>query len=286
MLDERGVTQGLYHQIDAGGVHTVEAGVPTEAMVTIFVNGRELASLMCTPTDQDALALGFLLNEGLIGGRADVRVCYVCRAGGCADIWLDYEVSDAPRRQIITSGCVGGVTFDDLTQTRSPLESSLTAAPAQLQRLMSALYGAATLHHRAGGVHTSALCRGEELLLVAEDVGRHNTLDKLRGMALNADLDTKDCILMTTGRVSSEMLNKAYQMGAPVVASRTAPTSLSVTMAAAWNIALVGYVRRDRLTVYTHPWRLGVGADMAASPLPLVLRADGGGSTTDEGRKG
>ncbi|MCZ7542602.1 MAG: formate dehydrogenase accessory sulfurtransferase FdhD [Anaerolineae bacterium] len=258
-----GATPNQHLLADAEGVHAVARAIPTEAMVTVFVNGVELVNLMCTPVDQEALALGFLRNEGLIGRREDVRALYVCKAGGCVDVWLAYDISDRPRRQVITSGCVGGVTFDDLARARPPLQSDLTATPAQLQRLMHALYAAAALHNQSGGVHTSALCRGEALLLVAEDVGRHNTLDKLHGMALAAGIDPRDCILITTGRVSSEMLGKAHNMGAPVVASRTSPTSLSVTMAEAWNITLVGYVRRDRLTVYTHPWRLGVGAEGA-----------------------
>ena len=260
----RGFSAHRSYRVDAAGIHALGSDIPSESLLTLFVNGREFVSLMATPTDPDALALGFLLNEGVIHRREDVRVLHVCKAGGCVDVWLAYEVPDSPRRQIITSGCAGGVTFDDLTQARPPLTSTLTASPAQLQRLMSALYNASALHERAGGTHTSALCRGEELLFVAEDVGRHNTLDKVRGLAFKAGADTRDGILVTTGRVSSEMLSKAHAMGAPIVASRTSPTSLSALMAEAWNITLVGYVRRDRLTVYTHPWRL-LGASLAAS---------------------
>ena len=277
-----GVISQRYHEIDAGGPRAVAGEVCVETMLTVFVNGQELVNLMCTPVDQGALALGFLLNEGVIHRREDVRAAYVCKAGGCADIWLDFDLREMPRREIITAGCMGGVTFDDLSKARPPLASSLTATSAQLQGLMSALYRAAALHNRAGGVHTSALCRGEELLFVAEDVGRHNTLDKLHGRAFLAGVDTRDCLLLTTGRVSSEMLNKAHHMGAPIVASRTSPTSLSVIMAAAWNITLVGYLRRDRLTVYTHPWRLGLADFDRQGPVRVMGRGAGSPESPQE----
>jgi FdhD protein len=121
---------------------------------------------------------------------------------------------------------------------------------------MRQLNSAGQLYREVRGVHTSALTDGERLLLVAEDVGRHNTLDKLRGLALLQKLDTQDLILLSSGRISSEMLNKAARMGLPVIVSRTSPTSLSITMAQAWGITLVGYARHNRLYVYTGLERL------------------------------
>jgi FdhD protein len=102
------------------------------------------------------------------------------------------------------------------------------------------------------------LFQGTTMVSSAEDVGRHNTLDKVRGDCLLRGLDTRGGILLSTGRISSEMLNKAAKMGCPVVASRTSPTSLSVSLARAWNITLVGYLRRGKLLVYANGWRLGL----------------------------
>jgi FdhD protein len=104
---------------------------------------------------------------------------------------------------------------------------------------------------RTRGIHTAALADGERLLVVIEDVGRHNTIDKLWGYCLVHELSPRDKILLSTGRISSEMLSKAAAMGASIVASRTSPTSLSLALAEAWNVTLVGYVRRDSLNVYT-----------------------------------
>jgi len=92
--------------------------------------------------------------------------------------------------------------------------------------------------------------------VLAEDVGRHNTIDKVRGACLIEKIDPRDKILLCTGRISSEMINKAARMGCPIVASRTSPTSMSVQLAREWNITLAGYVRREQMKVYAHPERL------------------------------
>ncbi|HEX9809681.1 MAG TPA: formate dehydrogenase accessory sulfurtransferase FdhD, partial [Alphaproteobacteria bacterium] len=105
-----------------------------------------------------------------------------------------------------------------------------------------------------------------------EDVGRHNTVDKLRGACLELGIETRGRILLTTGRVSSEMLRKGARMGCPVIASRNSPTSLSVAMAQAWNITLVGYVRQGSMRAYAHAERLGYPGG-AEAVHPVIVRA-------------
>jgi FdhD protein len=250
-----GVASIVYRQLAGDGWSTIDAGVPEEAALSIYVNGFELATFMCTPVQQEALAIGFLASEGLIAGMDEVRVAHVCASGTCVDVWLSHAVRRPPR-SIITSGCGGGLTFDDLSSQVEPLTGDLQVTPAQIHDLMRQLYSAAQLYGTVRGIHTSALSDGERLLLVAEDVGRHNTLDKLRGMALMESLDTRNRVLLSSGRVSSEMLNKAARMGVPVVVSRTSPTSLSVAMARAWGVTLLGYVRPGRMNVYAGEERL------------------------------
>jgi FdhD protein len=227
-----------------------------ESLTTIYVNGRELATIMCTPREQDLLALGFLKNEGFIGSMAEVDHVHLSKDDCCVDVWLNHSVLQ-PERRIITSGCGGGVTFDDPAHGIDALRDELKLEPQTLFDLFEHLHFPGSLYARARGVHAAGLSDGEQILVMAEDVGRHNTIDKITGACMRQGIDTRGKILLATGRVSSEMLRKGALMGCPIVASRNSPTSMSVAMAEAWNITLVGYVRRTTLRVYAHPHRFG-----------------------------
>jgi FdhD protein len=251
-----GVRPINYISINGSGPQQVSGSVVEEALACISVNGQELATFMCTPKNLDYLALGFLYNEGIIGGLADVRHWRVSKSKTCVDVWLNKTDFKQPRRKIITAGCGGGVTFDDLSEVHEPLESDLTATPGQLAGLMRQLHLGAALYHEARGVHTAVLADHEQVLLQVEDVGRHNCIDKLQGAALLGGVTTKDRILLSSGRISSEMINKARRLGTPIVCSRTSPTSLSLALAEAWNMTIVAYLRQDRMRVYSHPERV------------------------------
>jgi FdhD protein len=240
-----------------GKWEAIQAEVIGEGQLAIFVNGRELVALMYTPYDPEQLALGFLANEGLINCLEDVEISHVCKSGSCVDMWLSHAIWDKPRRRIITSGCTGGQTFRDLASSQPALESDLKIKPEQIGNLINQLQSDDSLYARARGVHVSALSDGTDLLVVAEDIGRHNTVDRIRGECLRRGIDPKGKILLSSGRISSEMIYKAASMGCPLVASRTSPTSLTVQLARAWNITLCGYVRRNRMNVYAVPERLG-----------------------------
>lgn len=269
-------TVNYKYSIYDGEWNELDAEVIAEGQLTIFVNGRELATLMCTPRDPDQLALGFLANEGFITGFAEVLIKHICQGGGCIDLWLSHSVWDQPRRKIITSGCSGGQTYSDLTAYLPPLQGDINITPEQLGHLLAQLQAHDSLYARARGVHTSALSDGERLVIIAEDIGRHNTLDRLRGECLRQGFDPSGLILLTTGRISSEMIHKAAKMGCPIAASRTSPTSLSVELAKAWNITLCGYVRRNRMIVYANQERLMSFSANAGQRVSLPLKiADG-----------
>lgn len=231
-----------------------------EALVTIYVNGIEIAAIMATPQEQDLLALGFLKNEGLIESLSEIEILHISEPGCCADIWLNRSF-EKPERVIITSGCGGGVTFNDPEVGIEPLHSEVTLEPELLRQSFRKLQPPNSLYARSRGVHAAGLLdpQTEELIAIVEDVGRHNTIDKLTGCCLKHDFETRDRVLLVTGRISSEMMRKTAAMGCPIVASRTSPTALSVEMARAWGITLVGYVRQGNMRVYSHPGRLGGG---------------------------
>lgn len=236
---------------------SVAAEVIEESQLAIHINAVEWVELMCTPSEQEHLALGFLKNEGVIDKLDDVRTMYLTESGCCIDIFLNYSV-EKPERVILTSGCGGGVTFDNVPIDEDALRSDdLRIEPAAILELYRHLHAPDSLHHRSRGVHTSALTDGERLLVVSEDIGRHNTIDKVAGACLMQGIDTRGRMLMSTGRISSEMLRKAASLGCPIVASLNSPTSKSVAMAQSWGMTLIGYSRGRSMRVYTHPERLG-----------------------------
>lgn len=258
MIDEPGALAYTYWTVQQDNAELTDGGVIEETVVSIYVNGQELATIMCSPVEQEALALGFLYNEGVIDSLDEVGLVKTNVPRTVVDVLLKRQVFDPPRRMILTSGCGGGVTFQHLTEVYPPLESAFTATGDTIFARMRDLKGAARLYNLVRGVHTAILADAERLLVSAEDVGRHNAVDKIAGKALQAGITTRDRIILTSGRISSEMLNKARRMGVPLVASRTAPTSTAVRLATAWNICVVGYVRGGSFRVYTHPERLGL----------------------------
>jgi FdhD protein len=264
-----------YIEYDGERATTVLRPVIAETPWVLYVDRREWVTFMCSPKDLHCLALGFLLSEGMIGALDDVwqikvyldedRVyMYFPDAGlngeltmptceeaiGSIDVRLRAAPPARPEKRILTSGCGGGVTFDDLSGDCLPLRSDLRIAAGQVAALMRQLNESAALYRASRGVHTSALADGERLLVLAEDVGRHNTLDKIRGACLLEDRPTRDRILISSGRISSEMIAKARKMEAPIVISRTSPTVMSIRLARAWNMTLIGYVRGRQMRVY------------------------------------
>jgi FdhD protein len=227
--------------------------VPKEMALTIYVNKKELITILCTPTKLNCLVLGFLYSEGIITGTNDIASMRVCEDDSLVDVRLSKLEFMPPERRTLATGCGGGVSF---TSKLTKVDSDLVVKADEVISLMKQLNEKAELYKFCGGVHTSALSDNNNLLVVAEDIGRHNTLDKITGECLLRKISTKDKLLLTTGRISSEMLGKAARMMTPVVISRSSPTDRSISIARQLSITLIGYVRGNRLSVYTHSERL------------------------------
>ncbi len=281
MFEEK--AQTLYYRVTEKSAEPVQGMVIGESRWSMFVNGVEAVTFMATSRNLHHLALGFLVSEKLISGLGEIasirvneapdraywyipalgidetRAMAVCEEGvGSIEVRLTRADFRLPPHRILTSGCGGGVTFDDLSHRETPLDSKLTVRVAQIFSMMHELNANAKLYRECRGVHTSALGDGEHLLAIAEDVGRHNTLDKIRGDCLMRGITTRDRVLISTGRISSEMITKAAKMQVPVVVSRTSPTNLAVMLAREWNITLVGYARGGQMQVYTGMERIVV----------------------------
>lgn len=242
---------------DVGWVRT-SVHVPSEMELTIYINQQELVTILCTPTKLNYLINGFLYSEGIISDIGDVVSMEMCGDVSLADVRLKNPEYQLPTQRTLTSGCGGGATFKTHVQR---VDSDLITTPAEVLSLMKQLLEQMELYRLSGGVHTSALSDTRNLLVVAEDIGRHNTLDKIQGECLARGLSTRDRLLLTTGRFSSEMLLKVAKMKVPIVISRHSPTGKAVSLAHDLGIALVGRACGSRLVVYTHPERLGCSTD-------------------------
>ncbi len=227
----------------------------SEQSINLTVNNEPWLTFMCTPTDLEALAVGFLYNEEIIETMEDVASVRVCPEQTNIDVWLNTSVKK-PENWTRTTGCSGGETSmpNGAPRIIKVVDHNGAALPSErVGELIYLLGEVQTLYKESGGVHTSALSDGEKILIVAEDIGRHNTLDKISGRYIMEGIKPARKIILTTGRISSEMIQKAGRIGASVVISRTSPSSLSVEMADELGITLIGYARRDRFTIYAHP---------------------------------
>ena len=248
-----------YEQYEFPKWTSFDAETIVEMPVSLTVNGEVWISFMCTPVNLEALAVGFLFNEGIIQKMDEVEDVRVCEHGDNVDVWLNHA-AEQPTSWRRTSGCTGGVTAVDLLAKPNVSLSGnrLKVRPDAIGQMVEMLFESQSLYRETGGVHTSALTDGEKILVSAEDIGRHNTLDKIAGLCLMNDLWPEIRILITTGRISSEMLQKAAQINAPILISRTSPSSLSIEMAERYGITLIGYARKHRFNVYSNGERVGL----------------------------
>lgn len=248
-----------YERYEFNKWEPLDAETIVETPVSLTVNGEPWLTFMCTPVNLEAMAVGFLFNEGILENISEVADVRVCEHGDNVDVWLNHEAHQ-PKSWRRTSGCSGGLTGVELL-ARPDIAfdgSRPELAPDAIGRLVDMLFESQELYRETGGVHTSALSDGQKIVLSAEDIGRHNTLDKIAGLCVMKNVWPDVRILITTGRISSEMLQKAARLQAPILISRTSPSSLSIEMAAQYGITLIGYARRQQFNVYTNPQRVGL----------------------------
>ncbi|MGB9885516.1 MAG: formate dehydrogenase accessory sulfurtransferase FdhD [Moorellales bacterium] len=232
-----------------------------ESTLTVYLNGEELVSLLCTPQYQDELAVGFLVLQGLLKHREDLVDVEVDQERGLARVSVRGDAlppGQAVFKRVIASSGARGLS----PQLGPHLGSDrLRDAGARyrarsLMALMHRFLGSSELYRHTAGVHSAALATADEMLVFREDIGRHNAIDKIAGHCFLRGLPTSNKVLLTTGRVSSEILTKAARLGVDCLVSRAAPTNVAVAWAEELGLTLVGFARGDRLTVFAHPERL------------------------------
>jgi FdhD protein len=267
-------------RLEVGGSPRVrEDRLAAEEPLEIRLGGRPLAVTMRTPGHDVELAAGFLVSEGVVRQRDDVSTARYC-AGATDEGVNTYNVLDVQlaagvavpefglERSVYTSSSCGvcGKASIDAVRTRSSYDVAgdpLVVDPETLTRMPDRLRQAQEVFELTGGLHAAGLFDGRsgELLVVREDVGRHNAVDKVVGWALEHEkLPLRGTVLMVSGRASFELTQKASMAGIPMLAAVSAPSSLAVELAEEAGLTVVGFLRGRSMVVYTRPERVTAGA--------------------------
>lgn len=233
-----------------------EDKVIVEYPLTLLLNGEELVTLLCTPSSLKELVSGFLISEGFIDDTDEISELTIDEDRGLA---LVKTSSRRPLREkliarrTITSGCGKGTSFYNAVDAARAVRitKNLKVDPEHILKLMREFNQSSVLFRETGGVHGCALCYSKDILFHEEDIGRHNAMDKLIGRAKLEKIDLSDKLVLTTGRISSELLVKASKQGIPIIASRSAPTELAIKLAEETGVTLIGFARGDKLNIYS-----------------------------------
>jgi len=263
----RGETSRLeISRITGGKTESLRDVVIKESPVTIFLDDIELANLMCSPKNLDCLAVGFLFAEGLIRSKKDIKKVFADEKDGV--VWVELKKArKSPEnliaRRFITTGCGKGLTFFDaaLDGGRLRSKSRFKVRVDSIPLLMKEFLRMSRLYRLTGGVHSAAICSARSILVFNEDIGRHSAIDKVVGECILKGIRTNDRIMVTTGRISSEILVKAARSRTPIIISKSAPTDLAVRLATDFSITVVGFARGSRMNIYSNAWRVVIGRE-------------------------
>lgn len=257
--------------VTVGGVdhegQTVETAVVTERPLTLFLNSREIVTLMTIGDHPDLLAVGYLLNQNML--RFDDEITGIDYDEDIETIVVrtkrqtDYE--EKLKKKVQTSGCAQGTVFGDLME-----EFDKVALPADARLKTSWLYAltrkintAPSLYLKAGAIHGCVLCQEDRAAIYMEDVGRHNAVDKIAGYMLLNAISPGDKIFYTTGRLTSEMVIKTVKMGIPILVSRSGFTAWGVDLARKAGLTLIGRARGQRFVCLSGAERLDYDFDLS-----------------------
>ena len=246
----------------------ISVSIPAERALTVYVDKRELVTLMSLGAHPELLVLGYLLNQRLIKSAEDLASITVDWEVGAAAVYTRLGIADIEEKtakRVVTTGCGQGSVFgglmDEVDLIRLPESASISQS--QLYALVNTIRLKETTYKSAGSVHACALfdvqAGAPNMLLFVEDVGRHNAIDTIAGwmaMQAKASMDQSEKVFYTTGRLTSEMVIKSAQMGVPIVVSRSGITQMGHQVAQAVGLCAIGRATNKRFVCYTSPQRL------------------------------
>lgn len=231
-----------------------------ESRINIYLNGEKTISMMCIPKNQEAHAVGFLMSENVISKIEDIKNIDIKNEGLEVHIQANVDekmLQNLYKEKTLTSGCGGGVTGNIAGNVEVPFNQvSMQIKPETILSEIKQFYEDSELYLLTGCVHKAMLYLEDGTTVTAEDIGRHNAIDKVVGLCKLKGLDTKKSVLFVSGRLSSEMVVKAVMHKVPIIVSRTAPTHLGVTTAHTHGLTLIGFARGKKMNIYTHAGRI------------------------------
>ncbi|OGC22334.1 formate dehydrogenase family accessory protein FdhD [candidate division WOR-1 bacterium RIFOXYB2_FULL_42_35] len=242
------------------GILVLKDKVVREVPFTIIVNGEQLATLLASPLQLKELAVGYLYVEGFIPSADEISSLIIDQNTFIAKLEIKKQLSIAElsKKRVITSGCGRNISFYNFEDFKScvPVQSPLKIEAKIILDLIAEFQKKSTIFKETGGVHSAAVCQAGAIISFAEDLGRHNAVDKVIGGLVLAGQTAEDKFLLLSGRISSEMLLKAARIGMPIIVSRSAPTDMAIRLAKQFKITLVGFARGQRMNIYSEEGRI------------------------------
>jgi FdhD protein len=248
--------------------------IPCERALTVYVDKRELVTLMTLGGHPELLILGFLRNQRLVTCAQDVESITVDWEVGAAAVktrkGID-QIEQRTQRRVVTTGCGQGSVFGGLMDEVDHIQlAPATLLQSQLYGIVSAIRGQESIYKKAGSVHGCALFRGDEMLVFVEDVGRHNAIDTIAGWMWMQGIGGGDKVIYTTGRLTSEMIIKSAQMGIPITISRSGITEMGLEVAQRLGLCAIGRATHKRFLCYSAVERLQLQSELAGARLRAV----------------
>ncbi len=247
-------------KIHAGKITDETIPVSEEVPLTIEINGKELSTLLCSPIDLENLITGFLYTSGFFNDISSIKNIIIDRQQWKANVEMDSPElpEDFAFKRIYTSGCGKGIVFHNPLDimNQETIEDNYRVKSSSIEKLIRSFLGGSEEHKKTRGVHSSAIATEEEILLFKDDIGRHNSVDKVIGEALSRNISLEEKMILTSGRLSSEIISKILMCKCPVLVAASAPTNQAVKLAKSINLTLVGLARGKFMIVYSGEQRI------------------------------